>query len=261
MDNNFQFYRCWLEGRQLRIGETGLWRDTEVVRTICDADFPKNNLNLNAPNTKTNYTYEYVKPPKDGLYLIRVKKASDQTGLRVLIDTRLSPCFIWIEKIEDMEHVKAEVASVLNFAINEAANKYGWHAKIIEFKSGEMRDMGLFLTAYAYINDVPDFKTFILYEERTDEIMKMLHLKIDNKGKAQLIMPAIRAAIDTGLITKPDYDSFAIEFLKDGIVSLSSYKNYTKESINPLENDPAYKEYVKQFLILKEKWLNEIRTI
>ena len=25
MDNIFQFYRCWLEGRQLRIGETGLW--------------------------------------------------------------------------------------------------------------------------------------------------------------------------------------------------------------------------------------------
>lgn len=258
MDLIFLFYRCWLEGRQLRIGETGLLPDTEVVRHICDADFHKNHLNLFDPKTKTSYTYEYLKPPKDGLYLMRVMNTRDQTILRVLIDTRLSPSFFWIEKIENREQACRDVASALSYAFNEAAEQYGWCAKLKIFKTEVLRDAKLFMKAYSYVTDVPDFRTFILYEERTDEIMEMFHLKIDKKDKAQRIMAIIRAAIDTGLITKPDYDSFVIEFLKVGVVSLSSYKIYTKENMNPLENDPAYKEYVEQFLRLKDKWLKDI---
>ena len=139
-----------------------------------------------------------------------------------------------------------------------AANQYGWSVELIKNDLNVIRDIDLFISAMAYINEEPDFRSFILYEERTEEIMAMLHLKIDKKVKAPVIMCIIKAAIDAGLIAKPHYKLFVKEFCKADVVSFSTYKSYLKEKDNQLVTDKVYKEYLDQFLRLKDKWLDEI---
>lgn len=258
MKKEFYFYNCKLVERQLRLGVSGLLPAKEVVRAICDADFQDNNLLLNGPKTNTNYYHEFAKRPKKGLYLIKAKKTTDHSFLDILIDTRLFPNFILIEKHDDRLQSSNELVCALEESINQAAEKYGWHVELIENDLNVIRDIDLFISAMAYVDEKADFRSFILYEERTEEIMAMLHLKIDKKIKAPTIMCVLKAAIDAGLISKPHYKLFIMEFGKADIISLSTYKGYTKVDNNPLVHDKVYQEYLEQFLRMKDKWLDEI---
>ena len=81
---------------------------------------------------------------------------------------------------------------------------------------------------------------------------------IDKKVAAISIMRVMRSAIDVGLIDKPCYESFVMEFGKKHNVSLATYKMYTNKKSNPLANDNIYLEYVDKFLRLKDEWLDDI---
>jgi hypothetical protein len=98
----------------------------------------------------------------------------------------------------------------------------------------------------------------VVYEERTDEIIKELHLMIDKKVSGIAIMRVIRAAIDTGLIDKPCYESIVMEFDKEQYLTIPTYKHYTNMKNNPLVNDKIYLGYIDKFLRLKDKWLDNI---
>lgn len=257
MDTEFFFYNCILEGRQLRLGETGLLPAKEVLRAICNKDFQDNSFNLTDPNNKICYNHEYTKPPKDGMYLMSAMKSEEQSYLRVLIDTRIYPNFVLIEKHDDRLQECSELTRVLEHSINQATYKYGWKAKFRVHNLNVVQYVKEFMGAMSYVDEVVDFRSYVIYEDRTDDIMKMLHLKLDNKVKPQSIMRIVRAAIDAGLISKPDFESFIQEFKKEGKISKSAYKIYTKEK-NPLKDDRGYLEYLDQFLILKDKWNEDI---
>lgn len=264
-DKEFMFYRCHLEGRQLSVDEceTDLLPAKQVIRTICDADFREDYLIMNSPKTKTYYHHKYVKRPRNGMYLMRVSKVGDNDSLLVFIDTRISPDFIWIEKNKERLDDIPLLVSSLEYSFCQAACKHGWHAKMREFKTSVARDINLFGSAVSYIEepeDIPmtgiqDFCSFITFEDRTDEIMNKLHEMLDHKVKPIAIMRVIRAAIDAGLITKPEFYSFIKEF--DKYISLATYKLYTKKKINPLADDKVYLDYLDKFLRLKDKWLDE----
>lgn len=258
MNKEFFFYNCCLEGRQLELGETGFLAAKEVVRAICDTDFRNNGLYLKDPCINASYHHEFAKRPKDGLYLMRALKANNDTSLDVLIDTRLFPSFVLIEKNNNKLQMSMELTKVVERSLNHAANKYGWLAKLKENQLNVVHDVDLFYSAMAYMkDDATNFMSFVNYEERTQEILQLLHLMLDNKNRPKTIMRITVAAIDAGIIEKPEYVCFIEEFMKERIISLSTFKYYTKRDTPPLMNDKVYQEYLDKFLRLKDKWLDE----
>lgn len=258
MNKEFFFYNCQLEGRQLCLDETEMLPAKIVLRSICDADYQENGIFLKDLTAESGFLLRYAKPPKDGLFLMNATKTGGYSSLYVLIDTRLSPNFILIEKKVGLMQEYKELLKVLESSICEAVYKHGWLSKLVKNDLNVIKEVEFFFSAMKYIEGETDFRSCILYEERTDEILNMLHLKIDHKVKAQAIMCVIKAAIDAGLISKPEYESFVREFKKGEIVSFSTFKAYTKSYNNPLVNDKSYNEYLEQFMRLKDKWLNEI---
>lgn len=258
MKKEFYFYNCQLTGRQLRLDETGMFPAEIVVRSICDADYQENGIFLKNLTAESGFHLRYAKPPKDGLFLMNARKTGGHSSLYVLIDTRLSPNFILIEKKMDMMQEYIELLKVLESSIGKAVYKHGWFSKLVKNDLNVIKEVELFISAMKYIEGETDFRSCILYEERTDEILNILHLKIDHKVKAQAIMSVIKAAIDAGMIRKPEYDSFVEEFKIGEIVAFSTFKGYTKRDNNSLANDKSYNEYLEQFMRLKDKWLDEI---
>ena len=90
---NFTFYSCILEGRQLWVEEPFLLAASEVVRAVCKAGFQNN----------SDYVFECVLPPKDGMFLFKVTRKTDGFSTLVFFDTRTKPNFIWVENVFDDE--------------------------------------------------------------------------------------------------------------------------------------------------------------
>ena len=150
--DNFLFYNCCMEYQQLTTGDEGYLAGSEVLQTICDVDFQENGLYLHNP--KTDYYHKYAKPPKDGMYLMKVARPAALTNIHVFIDTRLFPNFIWIEKIDGRLEECLEVGRVVESSLDQMARKYGWRAKLEENQLNEVHDPGLFFSAWAYINNI-----------------------------------------------------------------------------------------------------------
>lgn len=258
----FNYYCCFTEEKQQHDCECRGLAATEVVRAICDADFQSNGLDLSDPDLGVHFSYEYAKPPKDGMYLLVIHRQTDNLSMLVFIDTRTNPNYLWVEKIEcyEVETICQLVAVSLCNAFNKALEKSEWKVTMNDFVSGNLNDVGLLGSAQAYINEylfehiIPKFSSFVTYEDRTAEIINMLHVMLENKVTPISIMRVIKAAIDAGLIEKPDFDSFVYEFKKEGLISRSAFKIYTKKTGNVLVKDKVYLGYMDRFLRLKDKW-------
>ena len=253
-------FDCYLEGRQLRIGESGFLVASEVVHAICDADFRKIGYEMTTCDIDVHCKHKYVKEPEGGMYLMEISDPHGNTPL-VFFDTRTKPNFVWIQAVGKDDDYCLRVAGGIEKSLNLAADKYGWKVKLKRSKFDKLIHVDEFKSAVKYVEDyhnsIPEFTSFVIYEERTDLIMKKLHLKLDNKTKPLAIMRVVRAAMDAGLIVKPDFESLVKEFKLDGKISLSAFKTYTKKKTNPLADDKAYQEYLDNFLRLKDKWLDE----
>ena len=261
---NFMFYDCNLEGRQLEFGESGFLAVSEVVRYIFDAGFREHGLNTFDSGTNALFECKYVMKPKDGMFLMEVRNHHGDIAKLVFIDTRTKPNYVWVQTADDEEDDKAglKMARLIEDWISREAYAYGWKAKLKRSVFNKLVYWPQFDSAMAYVDAylkrTPEFASYIVYEERTDEILKILHLMIDKKVAAISIMRVIRAAIDVGLIEKPCYESFVMEFCKKHFVSPAAYKMYTNKKSNPLANDNIYLEYVDKFLRLKDEWLEGI---
>ena len=264
MNKKFIFYDCYLEGRQLKIGESGFLAASEVVRSIFDAGFRKNGLNWFDSGTNALFRCKYVSEPKDGMFLMEVRSHTDDIGNLVFVDTRTKPNFVWVQTADYDEDNGAslQVARLIEEWIAREAYAYGWKAKLKRSVFDKLVYVAQFKSATAYINEyierIPAFVSYVVYEERTDEIIKELHLMIDKKVSGIAIMRVIRAAMDTGLIDKPCYESIVMEFDKEQYLTIPTYKHYTNMKNNPLANDKIYLGYIDKFLRLKDKWLDNI---
>ena len=262
--DKFIFYDCNLEGRQLEIGESGFLAASEVVQSIFGAGFRKNGLNWFDSGTNALFECKYVSEPKDGMFLMEVRNHRGDIGNLVFVDTRTRPNYVWVQTADYDQNDKASllVASFIEDWIAREAYAYGWNAKLKRSVFDKLVYVAQFDSAMAYIKEyierIPPFVSYIAYEEKTDEIMKELHLMIDKKVSGMAIMRVIRAAIDTGLIDKPCYESIVLEFDRKHCVSFANYKKYTNMKKNPLANDKIYLGYMDKFLRLKDKWLDNI---
>ena len=165
MSKNFDFYRCYLERGVAGDGEPGLLAATEVVRAVCDAGFHKNGNTMRDFPSSPHCYYKYAKPPKDGMYMLRAVKKTDMTTLDILIDTRLYPCFVIIEKHKDWQEELEEVKDTLEAVINGGAEEFNYHANLQEHRTNTIQYLEEFLSAMAYMKDQEN-----LYEKHNGNI-------------------------------------------------------------------------------------------
>ena len=156
MNKNFVFYRCFLEREMAAEGEPGLLAATEVVQAVCDAGFQRNGLKMKCYPSSPHCYYKYAKTPKEGMYMMRAVKKSDMTTLDILIDTRLYPSFVMIEKHKDWQEETEEVKNTLEQVINDDADKYNWHINLREHNTSTTQHLEEFISALSYIKDQED---------------------------------------------------------------------------------------------------------
>lgn len=155
-DKNFDFYRCYLEKEQAVDGEPGLLAATEVVQAVCDADFQRYGSYMRSHPSSPHCYYKYAKTPRDGMFMLRAVKKADYTTLDILIDTRLYPHFVMIEKNADWQEETAEVVATLEQMINEGADQYHWHVNLREYRSNKAQHLKEFISALHYMNGEDD---------------------------------------------------------------------------------------------------------
>ena len=95
--------------------------------------------------------YKFAKTPREGMYMLRAVKRTDMTTLDILIDTRLYPCFVVIEKNTDWQEETAEVIVTLEQMINEEAAQYNWHVNLLEYRSNKAQHLDEFISALNYM--------------------------------------------------------------------------------------------------------------
>ena len=256
MYKDFYFFNCCLEGRQLKLGETGFLAAKEVVRAICDADFRNNGLYLKDPSTNASYYHEFAKRPKDGLYLMRAVKAEDGTCLDVLIDTRLFPSFVLVEKNNDRLQMSEDVVKAVERSLNHAANKFGWQAKLKENQLNVVQHLDLFYSAMAYVKDPKmraDFKSVVIAEKIADDVMKLLDIYTKGKKLPKAIICPFRAAMDAGAIGKLTKTVFKKTYGNILGNSISALDKYLSDDYCWNEKDSVYSEMKEEFKKLVEK--------
>lgn len=158
MEKNFLFYRCYLEKGMAGDGEPGLLAATEVVQAVCDAGFQRNGLSMKCYPSSPHCYYKYAKNPKEGMYMLRAVKKTDMTTLDILIDTRLYPSFVMIEKRKDWQEEAEEVKGTLEKVINDDADKFNWHVNLKEYKTNTTQNLEEFFSAMSYIKDQEDMR-------------------------------------------------------------------------------------------------------
>ena len=156
MEKNFIFYRCYLERGIAGDGEPGLLAATEVVQAVCDAGFQRNGLSMKCYPSSPHCYYKYAKTPKEGMYMLRAVKKTDMTTLDILIDTRLYPCFVMIEKNKDWQEETKEVRDTLEQVINDDADQYNWHVNLKEYKADATQNLEEFVSALSYLKEKED---------------------------------------------------------------------------------------------------------
>lgn len=253
---DFYFYNCCLEGRQLRLGETGFLAAKEVVQAICDADFRNNGTYLKDPDVKANYYHEYIKRPKNGLYLLRAIRIDDNASLDILIDTRLFPNYVLIEKNNNMPQMHIEVMKAFERWLNHAANQYGWSATLKENQLNVIHDVDLFKSAMAYAEDrnmKADFKSIVIAEKIADDVLKLIDIYIKGKKLPKPIIAPFRAAKDAGAIGKLTKSVFRKTFGDILGNSISALDKYMSDDYRWNEKDSVYNEMKNEFRKLVEK--------
>ena len=156
MDKNYSFYRGYLK-RELAVdGEPGLLAATEVVQAVCDAGFQRNGFSMKSYPSSPHCYFKFAKTPKEGMYKLRAVKKTNMTTLDILIDTRIHPCFVMIEKNTDWQDEKEEVKDTVELGINIGAEIFNWHIDLKEYHADSTEHLEEFISALSYMKDIED---------------------------------------------------------------------------------------------------------
>ena len=150
-NKDFAFYRCYPKMGQAGVGGPGYLAATEVVQAVCDAGFQRNGFLMMRHPSSPRCFYKFAKHPKDGMYMLRAVRKTDMTTLDMLIDTRLYPCFVMIEKNSDWQDETDEVKNALNHLINDDAEQYNWIVNFQEHHTHTTQHINEFISALDYM--------------------------------------------------------------------------------------------------------------
>ena len=156
MEKDYSFYRGYLK-RELAVdGEPGLLAATEVVQAVCDAGFQRNGFSMKSYPSSPHCYFKFAKTPKDGMYKLRAVKKTNMTTLDILIDTRIHPCFVMMEKNTDWQDEKKEVKDTVELGINIGAKIFNWHIDLKEYHADSTEHLEEFISALSYMKDKED---------------------------------------------------------------------------------------------------------
>lgn len=103
----------------------------------------------------------------------------------------------------------------------------------------------------------PSIPPFVTYPEKLDEIIEKLRAYISGKSTPRDIMMPVRAAFDAGVIRKPTYTEFKLEFPTLAPKSKSSFDDYLKAdqvgNQHPYFGVVAFSDMVLEFKQLKDE--------
>ena len=173
---NFTFYSCILEGRQLWVEEPFLLAASEVVRAVCKAGFQNN----------SDYVFECVLPPKDGMFLFKVTRKTDGFSTLVFFDTRTKPNFIWVENVfdDELDMTIRQFVKMLGKTLSAASYVHGWKVWLEKYVPDELQDLKLFQDALEYVESYMEkdvfvnkeaFRSIVITDAIADEVMVFQH--------------------------------------------------------------------------------------
>lgn len=177
MNKDFIFYRCYPERVQTGVGEPGLLAATEVVQAVCNAGFQRNGFKMKSDLSSPHCYYKFAKTPKDGMFMLRAVKKSDMTTLDILIDTRLYPSFVMIEKNTDWQKDTNEVKKTLEKVISNCAEQFNWRVNLREHHTNATQYLKEFISALTYMNDSEDVSEVHHSHVQTMDLNLVLELK------------------------------------------------------------------------------------
>jgi hypothetical protein len=156
MSKDYFFYRVHLERDHAGSGEPGLLAATEVVQAVCDAGFQRDGFIMKDYDSSPRCFYKYAKTPKEGMYMMRAVKKTDQTTLNILIDTRMYPSLVMIEKHTDWQEETEEVIVTLEQIINNDTYKFNWRINLQKHTPQSTQNLKEFFSALSYMEDIED---------------------------------------------------------------------------------------------------------
>ena len=177
-------------------------------------------------------------------------------ALDVLIDTRLFPSFVLVEKNNDRLQMSEDVVKAVERSLNHAANKFGWQAKLKENQLNVVQHLDLFYSAMAYVKDPKmraDFKSVVIAEKIADDVMKLLDIYTKGKKLPKAIICPFRAAMDAGAIGKLTKTVFKKTYGNILGNSISALDKYLSDDYCWNEKDSVYSEMKEEFKKLVEK--------
>jgi hypothetical protein len=250
---NFTFYSCILEGRQLW-GEEPLLAASEVVHAVCKAGF----------QSSSDYVFECVQPPKDGMFLFKVTRKKDGFSTLVFFDTRTKPNFIWVENVFDnkLDITIRQFVKMLGTTLSTASCAYGWNIWLEKYVPEDLQDLELFHDALEYVDSYMEkdvyvnkvaFRSIVITDAIADEVMALIKKYMKGKKIPRTLIAPLKAAREAGAVikvTKAMYKEIFGNILGN---SISSVDRYMSDDYEWKSKDTVFTEMKDQFTILVNK--------
>ena len=244
---------------------------------------------LSDPKLNVHYHHEYVDTKQKDVFVMRVANKrvyirakdfiEDNTQIRfpylyVIVDTRQETPTIMIEDYKEVPSSLEEVAAVLTYSINMVMKSKGWKIKLTR-KLGELRPVPFSLQPvmdplmdkprtieelhgldnmcelYKRKKKIADFRDAIAigYKEQGEGIIAQLHQMIDGcSAPMDAVMP-IRAAIEAGIIRRPTWSEFIVEF-PDVCCARSAFERLTNPNNCTYNHLKTFHDLVTSFIKL-----------
>ena len=244
---------------------------------------------LSDPKLNVHYHHEYVDTKQKDVFVMRVANKrvyirakdfiEDNTQIRfpylyVIVDTRQETPTIMIEDYKEVPSSLEEVAAVLTYSMNMVMKSKGWKIKLTR-KLGELRPIPVSLQPvmdplmdkprtieelhgldnmcelYKKKKKIADFRDAIAigYKEQGEGIIAQLHQMIDGcSAPMDAVMP-IRAAIEAGIIRRPTWSEFIVEF-PDVCCARSTFERLTNPNNCTYNHLKTFHDLVTSFIKL-----------
>ncbi len=251
---NFTFYSCILEGRQLWVEEPFLLAASEVVRAVCKAGFQNN----------SDYVFECVLPPKDGMFLFKVTRKTDGFSTLVFFDTRTKPNFIWVENVfdDELDMTIRQFVKMLGKTLSAASYVHGWKVWLEKYVPDELQDLKLFQDALEYVESYMEkdvfvnkeaFRSIVITDAIADEVMVLIKKYMKGKNTPRTLIAPLKAARVSGAVIKVSKAMYKEIFGNILGKSISSVDRYMSGDYEWDPNDTVFNEMKNQFAILVNK--------
>lgn len=233
------------------VEEPFLLAASEVVRAVCKAGFQNN----------SDYVFECVQPPKDGMFLFKVTRKTDGFSTLVFFDTRTKPNFIWVENVfdDELDMTIRQFVKMLGKTLSAASYVHGWKVWLEKYVPDELQDLKLFKDALEYVESYMEkdvfvnkeaFRSIVITDAIADEVMVLIKKYMKGKNTPRTLIAPLKAARVTGAVIKVSKAMYKEIFGNILGKSISSVDRYMSDDYVWNSRDTVFIEMKNQFAIL-----------